>query len=86
LKEEDGMNNFAQSGPSRVIVGVDTHLDLHVAVAIDGVGRRLGELVIATTPLGYRKLLSWAELLGTVEVFGIEGTGSYGAGARSEQA
>ena len=28
-----------------VILGVDTHLDFHVAVAIDHLGRRLGEAV-----------------------------------------
>ena len=26
-----------------VILGVDTHLDFHVAVAVDHLGRRLGE-------------------------------------------
>jgi hypothetical protein len=26
-----------------VVLGVDTHLDLHVAVALDQLGRRLGE-------------------------------------------
>lgn len=29
---------------SEVILGIDTHLDVHVAVALDGLGRRLGEL------------------------------------------
>ena len=63
-----------------VIVGVDTHKDLHVAVAVDGIGRRLGELAVPTTAAGYQQLLHWAEGLGTVEAFGVEGTGSYGAG------
>lgn len=63
-----------------VTVGVDTHADIHVGVALDRVGRRLGLLEIATTPSGYRKLLSWAQQQGEVSAFGIEGTGSYGAG------
>ena len=29
-----------------VILGVDTHLDFHVAVALDHLGRRLGELSV----------------------------------------
>ena len=32
-----------------VIVGVDTHKDNHVAVAIDGFGGRLGDIVVPTT-------------------------------------
>lgn len=39
-----------------------------------------GRITIATTPRGYRHLLAWAESHGEVEDWGIEGTGSYGAG------
>jgi hypothetical protein len=35
-----------------VILGVDTHLDAHVAVAVDHLGRRLGELSVPTTAKG----------------------------------
>ncbi|MGB3633228.1 MAG: hypothetical protein WA982_04240 [Rubrobacteraceae bacterium] len=35
-----------------VTVGVGTHLDSHVAVAIDGLGRRLDELHFSTTEAG----------------------------------
>lgn len=62
-----------------VAIGVDTHKELHVAVALDAVGGQLDVLEIATTPAGYRQLLSWARELG-VPAFAIEGTGSYGAG------
>src|SRR5918994_1955139 len=62
-----------------VAIGVDTHKDLHVAVALDGLGAQLDSREIATTPAGYRSLLSWAQELG-VPAFAIEGTGSYGAG------
>ena len=65
---------------SEVILGIDTHLEVHVAVALDGLGRRLGELNVPTTVKGYQKLLHWAEGFGPVCCAGVEGTGSYGAG------
>jgi hypothetical protein len=41
-----------------VIVGVDTHLDSHVAVAVDHLlGRRLGASSVPTTAKGYEGLL-----------------------------
>jgi transposase len=63
-----------------VILGVDTHLDFHVAVAVDHLGRRLGESSVPTTAKGYEKLLCWAEGFGPVRCAGVEGTSSYGAG------
>ncbi|MCU4185750.1 IS110 family transposase [Acidiferrimicrobium sp. IK] len=74
------MTNIAQIGPTRVVIGVDTHKDLHVAVALDGLGRRIDSTTIPTTTAGYAKLVAWAETAGPVEAFGVEGTGSYGAG------
>ena len=66
---------------SDVIVGVDTHKDEHVAVAIDGHGGTLGDpLFIAASPDGYAELLTWAESLGKIHAFGVEGCGSYGSG------
>jgi transposase len=62
-----------------VAIGVDTHKDVHVAVALDAYGRQLDSLEIPTSSPGYRRLLSWAEALG-VPAFAIEGVGSYGAG------
>ena len=63
-----------------VIVGVDTHKDEHVAVALDGVGSHLGEFHLDATNLGYAELLAWALTLGDVRVFAVEGCGSYGIG------
>lgn len=74
------MTRIAHIGPARVIVGVDTHKDEHVAVAIDHHGGLLGEYRIPTTTSGYRDLDQWAGGLGEVVAFGVEGTGSYGAG------
>ena len=76
------MASRSMAQPDRgVIVGVDTHGDAHVAAAFTSdLGRPLGHLTIATTPAGYRRLLEWARGLGSDPRFGIEGTGSYGAG------
>jgi transposase len=63
-----------------VILGVDTHLDLHLAVALDHLGRGLGEASVPTTAKGYEELLRWAEGFGPVGCAGVEGTSSYGAG------
>jgi transposase len=76
------INNMSSIALSRgdVIVGVDTHKDEHVAVALDGLGGRLGELAVTANPAGYAELLAWADQQGQVAVFGVEGTGSYGSG------
>ncbi len=63
-----------------MILGVDTHLDFHVAVAVDHLGRRLGESSVPTTAKGYERLLRWAEGFGPLRCAGVEGTSSYGAG------
>jgi transposase len=68
------------SDPADGIVGVDTHKDQHVAVALDGLGRRLGERFVAAAPAGDADLLAWAAGLGRVAAFGVEGTGAYGLG------
>lgn len=63
-----------------VFAGADTHADtIHVA-AIDGYGRDLGDGEFPTTPAGYRDALAFLASFGSVQVFGIEGTSSYGAG------
>jgi transposase len=63
-----------------VVIGVDTHKDVHVAVALSGLGARLGEVSAPATADGYRQLADWARSHGAVQAFGVEGTGSYGAG------
>jgi transposase len=65
---------------SQVTVGVDTHKDLHVAAARDQLGRRLATITTGATSAGYAELLGWALGLGEVTAWGVEGTGSYGAG------
>lgn len=68
-------------GRTDVIVGVDTHKDEHVAVAIDGLGGVIDQpRLVTANPAGYAELLDWAHSLGTVHAFGVEGCGSYGSG------
>ena len=74
------MTRIAQLEPTRVTVGVDTHRDVHVAVALDQLGRRIEQIELASTGAGYERLLGWAEGFGIVDAFGVEGTGCYGAG------
>ncbi|MBL6081756.1 IS110 family transposase [Belnapia sp. T18] len=66
--------------PTDIIVGVDTHKHTHAAVAMTGLGARVAELTIKVGLAGYRELEAWARSLGGVRAFGVEGTGSYGAG------
>lgn len=76
------MTGDSMTRPTRdgIVIGVDTHRDTHTAVALGPLGGRLGSTVIPTTREGYRDLARWAEDLGPVRCFGIEGTGSWGAG------
>jgi transposase len=63
-----------------ITLGADTHKDIHVAVALDGLGRRLGTLSVPAIPAGYENLVNWARGFGPLERAGVEGTGSFGAG------
>lgn len=67
-----------------IIVGVDTHKVNHIAVAINGHGARLDTITIPATRKRYANLQAWASRLGHIRAFGIEGTGSYGAGLSRE--
>ena len=60
--------------------GVDTHLDVHVAAAVDANGGVLGVESFATTTIGFAELHDWVAGFGPVARVGVEGTGAYGAG------
>lgn len=64
----------------KVIGGVDTHGEVHVAAAVDEIGRVLGTASFATTAAGNRQLLAWLRGLGDLDRIGVEGTGSWGVG------
>lgn len=68
------------SQASRVVGGVDTHKDLHVAAVVDPHDRVLGTESFATTRHGYRLMLAWMRSFGDLQRIGIECSGSYGAG------
>jgi transposase len=78
-RRETAIITIAHPEPTRVTIGVDTHLDVHVAHAKDALGRPLATTSVPTTPDGYRGLLGWGQGLGEVQAWGIEGTGCYGA-------
>jgi hypothetical protein len=61
------------------VIGVDTHKDVHVAVALAPNGGQLGEHRIPTTRKGYDDLIVWSEEFGSYPVYAIEGTSSYKA-------
>jgi transposase len=63
-----------------VTVGVDTHLETHVAAVIDQTGRLLGTQGFPASTRGYVALVTWAERFGPVARVGVEGTGTFGAG------
>jgi len=65
---------------TQIVGGVDTHLDVHVAAALDEHGGLVGTASFVTTPDGYRALVDWWGSFGEVVLVGVEGTGSYGAG------
>jgi transposase len=71
-----------------VAIGVDTHKDVHVAVALDALGAQIDSREIAATEAGYRSLLGWARGLGlavfAVEVPAVMEPGSSGCSKRRE--
>ena len=74
------MSRCTPADAGAITLGVDTHKDFHVAVALDGIGRRRGDLSVPANPAGYEKLVDWANGFGPLEHAGVEGTGSFGAG------
>jgi transposase len=43
-----------------VVVGVDAHKRTHTLVAVDQVGRKLGERTVATSSAGHLQAVQWA--------------------------
>ena len=62
-----------------IVLGVETHLDVHVAVALDGLGLGTWASRRYQRPSGrgYGQLLGWAQGFGVVRCAGVEGTGSF---------
>ena len=66
--------------PRPVTGGVDAHLDLNMAAALDPVGGLLAVAEFPATAGGHRRLLGWLADFGPVARVGVEGTGSHDAG------
>lgn len=64
---------------SAVLLGIDTHKDVHVTAVLTGVGVLVRSRSFPATAAGYRSLLGWARGFGQVTRAGVECTGSYGA-------
>jgi transposase len=62
----------------QLILGIDTHKDIHVAVLLDRLGRWLAAASFGTTDAANRDLVAWTHRYGQVTSAGVEGTGSYG--------
>jgi transposase len=67
------------SAADEVILGVDTHSDVHVAAVITALGVLLDTAQFPATAAGYRALVGWVATFGVLRRAGVEGTGSYGA-------
>ena len=61
-----------------MVLGVDTHKDVHVAAVITVLGVLLAGQSFPATAAGYRQLLGWARMFGPARRAGVECTGSYG--------
>ena len=61
-----------------LILGIDTHKDVHVAVLLDRLGRYLAAASFGTTDAANNDLVAWTHHYGQVTSAGVEGTGSYG--------
>lgn len=56
-----------------VVVGADVHKHTHTFVAVDEVGRQMGQLTVPATPKGHGKAIRWVrEQFATDVVWGIE--------------
>lgn len=64
----------------RIVIGVDTHADTHTAAICDELGRLVEFATFPADRSGYGQLLRWARRRGTIDAFGVESTGAYGAG------
>jgi transposase len=72
---------MAEPAPAadEVILGVETHGDVHVGALLDALGRPVGVRAVGADEAGHRELLAWCRGHGHLARAGVEGTGSFGA-------
>ena len=63
-----------------VTIGGDCHKESHTLVAVDLVGRKIGELTVPNRLTSYAQVLTWAQRLDGERIWGIENSGSFGRG------
>ena len=80
LVKAGGWGIAVNEGRRRIVGGVDTHKDLHVAAVVDEQDRVIETRSFTTTRQGYRQMLAWMRAFGDLQRMGVESTGSYGAG------
>lgn len=81
------MSSIAQlPRPRKVAIGVDTHKYIHVAVALDELGGRLGELTVSADSDGYARLERWAVEQGAVLASGSRAQRHTGPASRATSA
>jgi transposase len=64
----------------KIVGGVDTHADIHVAAVVDANGGILGIESFPADVGGFEALLGWFTSHGVILMVGVEGTGSWGVG------
>src|SRR6185437_9952584 len=57
---------------SLVVLGIDAHKRSHTVVAVDDVGRKLGERTRGTTTADHLVMLTWAEQFGADRLWAVE--------------
>ena len=64
------------SHPEEMILGVDTHKDLHVAAVITSLGALRDSKTFSASAAGYQALLAWVGTFGLLRRAGVGCTGS----------
>ena len=59
-----------------LVLGVDTHKDVHVATLVDDVGQLVAMAQFAASDRGGRQMLAWAERHGSLRRAGVKGPGA----------
>lgn len=65
---------------NQLTLGVDTHLDIHVAVLLNGIGKLISTKEFPVCHDGYKLMLKWSLSFGRLKSAGLKGTDTYGAG------
>ena len=62
------------------VAGVDTHADTHTLAILTSVGQTVSTETFTADQRGYQQMVEELDAAGRIEVVGVEGTNSYGAG------